>query len=556
MPELSDSIKKKLAALASEFTQKLPDRLERIDAGIRGLREGTAGLDRIQELHIDLHKLSGSGATFGYAELSSIAKNLETVIMEVITKDGFFGQREQGLVDSYYKELTKECESVLPQEILSKISEQAEKAASMKSEDRGDKFLYFLTFGFLDFPEDLETQLGYFGYSVIRRGNLEELGEELKNPGQHIVLIHTDCIENNLCPSEEIEELKTRYSSHVYFIYISAKGDFDTRLDAVRAGSDAFFQEPVDVGRLIYKIDRFTCRHSREPYHILIVDDDPDQVSFHALILQQAGMITSVALDPKQVVKVLVEAKPELVLIDMYMPGCSGLELASIIRQQEAFISIPIVFLSIEKDLDKQFAAIKRGGDDFLVKPIKDEHLIESISSRAERTRSLRYLMERDSLTGLLNHSNLKEQIVREMRRANRTESTVCFAMIDVDHFKTVNDSFGHLTGDRVIKGLAQLLHERLRSTDIIGRYGGEEFGVILLNTSLKDAKRVIDDIRERFSLIKQQSENGEFTVTFSCGIAAYPDFQEPASLSEAADQALYEAKETGRNRVVIRRAG
>ncbi len=227
------------------------------------------------------------------------------------------------------------------------------------------------------------------------------------------------------------------------------------------------------MSRLIDRLDGIMSGIVNQPYHVLIVDDDPEQVSYYALVLQQAGMITSVALDPKQVIKILVEAKPEIILMDIYMPGCSGIELAAIIRQQTAFVSIPIVFLSIETDIKKRLEAMKQGADDFLTKPIHSEHLIASITHRVERTRAVRFFVERDSLTGLLNHNNLMEQLNREITRSTRTGGEICFVMLDLDNFKKVNDTYGHLTGDRVLKGLARVLHERLRSTDIIGRYGG-----------------------------------------------------------------------------------
>jgi diguanylate cyclase (GGDEF)-like protein len=162
--------------------------------------------------------------------------------------------------------------------------------------------------------------------------------------------------------------------------------------------------------------------------------------------------------------------------------------------------------------------------------------------------------MERDSLTGLLNHSNLKEQLNREVMRSKRTGSEICFAMIDVDHFKKVNDTYGHLTGDRVLRGLARLLQERLRATDIIGRYGGEEFAVILLNTDLENAEQIVNEIRDKFSKLTQRVNGSEFHVTFSCGIASFPDYDTTDSLNEAADNALYEAKEKGRNRTILAR--
>jgi diguanylate cyclase (GGDEF)-like protein len=123
--------------------------------------------------------------------------------------------------------------------------------------------------------------------------------------------------------------------------------------------------------------------------------------------------------------------------------------------------------------------------------------------------------------------------------------------MIDLDHFKNVNDTHGHLTGDRVLKNLSRHLQDALRKTDIIGRWGGEEFGVVLFNVDLDGAAKVMDKVRQDFSQMVQDSGSSRFAVTFSCGIAAYPKYDGPASIGEAADRALYLAKERGRNQVV-----
>lgn len=349
-----------------------------------------------------------------------------------------------------------------------------------------------------------------------------------------------------------MKRLKDKYGDVFSILYISDSGDFSLRMAAIRTGADAYFVLPLDIGRLVDKMDSLITNISEPPFHILLIDDDPEQIAYYAFILQQAGMITSVATDPEKVLQILVEAKPEIILMDMYMPVCTGTELAAIIRQQEAFVNIPIIFLSVENNLDKKLEAYRFGADGFLSKPIKPEHLLSIIRTKAERNRNLRFLMERDSLTGLLNHSNLKENITLEILRAKRVNSVLCFAMIDVDHFKNVNDTYGHPVGDRVLKSLARLLQDRLRRTDIIGRYGGEEFGIILLNTDGENAKRVMDEVRENFSRIKHKSDGEAFYVTFSCGIACFPSFTEAKEMNAAADKALYSAKESGRNKTVL----
>jgi diguanylate cyclase (GGDEF)-like protein len=237
--------------------------------------------------------------------------------------------------------------------------------------------------------------------------------------------------------------------------------------------------------------------------------------------------------------------------MDVYMPGCTGIELAAVIRQQSAYLGIPIVYLSAETNLRKQLLAL-RLGDDFLTKPIRPEYLISAVMSRVQRFRALRSLMLRDSLTGLLNHTAFEEYIGREIARVRRQGTPLAVALIDLDHFKTVNDTYGHPTGDRVLKSVARVLQQRLRRTDVIGRYGGEEFAVLFPNTIGRQAQRVVDEVRTTFAQVRHQSDSKEFHVTFSGGVATCPPYNEAARLTEAADQALYAAKEAGRNCVVL----
>ena len=303
---------------------------------------------------------------------------------------------------------------------------------------------------------------------------------------------------------------------------------------------------------LLVKLDDLTNSHPPEPYRVLIVDDEPALGGLYSLVLRQAGMETCEIHDPFTVMAPLVEFRPDLILMDIYMPGCSGTELAAVIRQQEAYVSIPIVFLSVEADVSKQMEAMRRGGDDFLLKPVQPRFLVSAVTTRVSRSRILRNLMMRDSLTGLLNHTKTKEQLAIEVDRVKRLGHSISVAMIDIDHFKNVNDSYGHSTGDRVLRSLSRLLGQRLRQTDVIGRYGGEEFAVIMNGTHAEDAVRVLDEIRESFAQMVHYADGKEFRVTFSAGVAEAPPYADAENISEAADKALYEAKRTGRNRIVL----
>jgi diguanylate cyclase (GGDEF)-like protein len=335
-------------------------------------------------------------------------------------------------------------------------------------------------------------------------------------------------------------------------IVVASHGDLESRLRAARAGAAAYFVNPISTVALIDKLDALAARSIEQPYRILIVDDDPITAGFFAEALHQAHMHTVEVNDPLKVMQPLAEFRPDMILMDLYMPSCSGLDLAAVIRQQEEYVGIPIVFLSAEDNMDTQLEALRLGGDDYLVKPITPDHLISAVTSRVLRSRTLRGFMVRDSLTGLYNHTTTKEHLEIELARARRNQSRLAFAIIDLDRFKLVNDNYGHATGDRVLKSLARLLRERLRRTDIIGRYGGEEFAVVLSGTDGPTAAVVLDQIRAGMMQIRQQADDEFFSVTFSCGIACFSDYPDASKLTEAADKALYVAKRGGRNRVAL----
>jgi len=257
--------------------------------------------------------------------------------------------------------------------------------------------------------------------------------------------------------------------------------------------------------------------------------------------------------DPQQLLKQLADFHPDLVLMDMYLPGCTGDELARIIRQMESFVGLPIVFLSVESDFDRQLSAMGLGGDEFLTKPILPAQLVSVVGSRVRHYRKLRALMVQDSLTGLANHSRLQQALETEVARAVRQKIPLALVMIDIDYFKQVNDRFGHPVGDRVLQGLARFLRQRLRQSDVVARYGGEEFAVVMSNTDGANALMVTERLRSHFATLVHESDNAEsFSVTFSAGVAALTAQSTARALLLAADRNLYSAKERGRNCVVL----
>jgi diguanylate cyclase (GGDEF)-like protein len=238
----------------------------------------------------------------------------------------------------------------------------------------------------------------------------------------------------------------------------------------------------------------------------------------------------------------------------MYKPRFNGVEATRVLRQMAAYKSLPIVYLSGETDVGMQVEALRLGGDQFLIKPFNPVLLAAVVKTKIERFRETQRSTRIDGLTGLLNHTAAKSQLKTMANALTNTASpakSLTVAMIDIDHFKAINDTYGHPVGDQVIRGLAWLLKGRLRTSDMIGRYGGEEFLLALPDGSPDKAREVIDRIREDFASLPHAHPSGALFATFSAGVASFPDFDTGENLTEAADYALLEAKRRGRNRVV-----
>ena len=240
--------------------------------------------------------------------------------------------------------------------------------------------------------------------------------------------------------------------------------------------------------------------------------------------------------------------------MDVLLPGVSGYDLVRSLRQDERYATLPVIILTTRGELDSRIEAARAGGDEHLVKPVSPGLLLSTVVARVERGRFLRLLVERDGLTGLLTHTALLERgraTVARKRREPRRQWVLM--MVDIDRFKAVNDTHGHPAGDQVLVRLSGLLRARLRQADVVGRYGGEEFAVVLEDISGEDAVRLVERLRAEFGAIEHRSREGvTFRVTFSAGLAALEDGESVSAWVHAADRALYAAKEAGRDRVVL----
>ncbi|MBM74690.1 MAG: diguanylate cyclase response regulator [Proteobacteria bacterium] len=537
----------KITALRRRFFTKLPTEINLIGDFI----EERA----YKELREHVHRIKGGCAILGLRELFTQLNILEQIALELercleLDDGEHTGQESQidvqKLLSSNTIELPKLVNAasyrieLLKKEMASILLLEASfkptlnKRTQVSSTQKEFKVLFLCQ----DPGQYLELVdlISLFRYTVIFR---EELSKDCD-----VGFIELDQIKE--------KDKSDLVSGKMPWVAIGKQGTLAERLEAVRLGAQGFVDYNTDETQILKLFDRFCKSMEEEPYRILIYDDDLVVCEYFALHLQRAGMKTKSTSSPKELLDKLSEWGPDLVMLDVHTPICTGVELAGVIRQQDEYLGTPIVFISSTYTEDVEFDAIRVGGDEILYKSTRLDHLIDMVQSRAERARKIRALSEKDSLTGLLNHTRIKARLATEVNRASRMRSSLSFVMIDIDNFKSINDSYGHLVGDQVIQGLARLLNDRFRLSDAVGRYGGEEFAVVMPDCTTENAVRIFEELRIQFSQMRFQSDSQNFMCTFSAGISSYHGFQTPELLNEEADQALYISKKSGRNRVSV----
>ena len=262
--------------------------------------------------------------------------------------------------------------------------------------------------------------------------------------------------------------------------------------------------------------------------------------------------------------KKLLASPVDIILCDLEMPRMDGFKFLGMLKGRPEVSDTPVIILTGNDDRELKIKGLEQGACDFITKPFDPEELvarmrvhlkIKHLQDDLKRSNELLLeLSNTDHLTGLFNRRFLMEALDKEVQRARRKDGQVALLMLDIDHFKRVNDTHGHLQGDVVLQKVALHIQKELRSYDTAARYGGEEFVALLPDTSLKEAFNVADRIRLSVQGMRFAGSLANEQVTVSLGVALFPSpcFDDIDGLLRAADEALYQAKERGRNRVII----
>ncbi len=300
------------------------------------------------------------------------------------------------------------------------------------------------------------------------------------------------------------------------------------------------------------------------PGRILIVDDNAMIRQEIKAVLMKDGTFDQFleAGDGLSAFKMLMEQTPDVVLCDLVMPAFDGLKLLSMKAARAELSQIPVIMLTAEDDLDRKAEILERGASDYVTKPFHEKELVARVRIHHklkklqdelwEKNHQLEMLAVTDVLTSLPNRRHLMKRLEEEVARARRFSQPLSILMMDVDHFKKVNDTWGHAMGDAVLRNMGGFLKTSIRETDLAARYGGEEFTVLLPNTPIDGAAIAAENLRKGFEALSHENDGETIQRTISLGVSCLTpeDPRDQEALLKAADEALYRAKEGGRNRV------
>lgn len=496
-------------------------------------------------LEARLHKLAGSCGTFGFSSIGQAARQLEHEVAKFRALDHI--DRED------LRTLAATVEA-LPSELIEENTVAAEGLAP--SEQASGSLVWVIDRDPL-LASFVARQLTSLGFRVSSAEQLPPTPPPLDDQPDCLLIDH-----NADRPVTEEHPDGVPWATLLagyqgVTIFMGAREDFTSRLNAERAGARGYVVKPLDVPRLASRIAHLLKDSTHAAERVLIVGTDTRSTAALQERLTALDIHVHRAVDPSELLHHVARVSPELVLLDIRSGEVRDDELVGVLRQYLRWASMPIVVLVDDNDPDSLPRVLARGADAVFPRSTSVTTLARVLRAKVHRARERDALIARDGLTGLLKQNAIRDALrgAHESAIASRTPLSV--VMLDVDHFKRINDTHGHAVGDLVISTIASIMREHFRASDALGRYGGEEFTVVLPKCTEDAAFVLLEGLREAFHKVQFVGRDQQFTVSLSAGIASTESFPKlsPDALLEAADTALYAAKAAGRNRVHIARS-
>lgn len=548
-PEMSPedaSLERALAEIRAAYIHTLPTETQALVDLLAEAKANPDDIDSLNKVKSLAHKLRGTAGSYGLLQLSNLFGSVEEMIVEIVRANSKPTIRDWSSLTYYVMEghaLAKSAAEQWPG-----AQSEARQLEAVPRETANARILMVDDDpAFLRLIQEIGNQRLV---NVIPATTIPEAIEAARNFDLDAAIIDANLGEPeiSLQCAAELRNLAGNETLPLAFIS-GGHGQIANRIAAAHAGASLFLEKPIGPDALEAAVQHLVAIRQGTKARVLVVDDDPMFIRQVATVLEFAGMTVQSLTQTAPILQVLEEFRPDVVLLDVMMPGISGYDICRMLKTQPRWQDTPILFITAQSGWETRVATFQAGGDDYLSKPVVSEELLARVKVRVERSRLLRDRADKDAITGLLLRRAFMTELSARMSSAMNNGGIVTIAMIDLDHFKKVNDTNGHLSGDGVLAGIGRLFLRRFRTEDLRGRWGGEEF---ILAFSDEDPDTVCGAIQTALDEFKEipfpAERGGSIHVTFSAGIASFPaDGESPYELIKVADRRLYKAKDSGR---------
>ncbi len=545
-----------LLSFRQKFSKSLPTRVKQIEQVIDQVSREKPDPNLLIEGRRLSHNLKGTSRSCGFDNLGNLAERIEYSLRDMLEVADVNHKQEWGHVDSALLAAKKEVEHVKLQ--FSDYVPTAEELANLNPDAAKAKVLVVSKDGVpkLDGNGQNSVPQHIAGQGIpLEIISAATYSEALDKAGKQqldaaLIEITTDARDTAFQLARELRSMVGYETLPLGFI---SNNDESDKAEATHAGASLFLAKPYRPDSLQKALQHLITIREGGRSRVLIVDDDEDFTDLITSTLGNEGMLVKALNDPTNVLEVLEEYTPDLMLLDVMMPGILGFDVCKKVRGTGRWQDLPIIFLTAQTDLASRLSAFDSGGDDYLPKPVINVELLKRVKVRLDRARMQRERQDRDLLTGLLLRRAFVDHLTALLSESERHKFSFTLCLMDVDHFKKVNDTFGHMAGDRVLAYFGKLLRKRFRVEDLRGRWGGEEFILAFKHERKDTMQKALNRVLEELKKVEFQGDHGEpFYTSFSAGMVDFPDDGNTIhDLVLHADKRLYIAKANGRSQIV-----
>ncbi|GGC67590.1 EAL domain-containing protein [Marinobacter halophilus] len=504
---------------------------------------------KFSEIQSIAHRLAGSGQAYGFRELSQVAIEFEQALEQ--TKSLSVQERASAVacpLDALLVALSQASDDG-----ANKAGFSRSESAELEQNHLPDSVNILLVDDDENFAFKLVDTLESYGYIAHVEQDAAHLERAVTDYEPLALIVDMDFFGHRFAGANQVSLWRQKDGAPLPVIFISRHDSFELRLASVRAGGNHFLHKPLDIPRLIALLRAELNLAPVEPYRVMIVDDDKDLLDLYDSILGGAGYSVTMATNAQDALALLDQSHPELVLIDVNMPGCNGIELGRIIRQHEEFSTIPLLFMSAAANTDIKLACARLANDEFINKPIEPWRLLMMVKSRVVKGRQLRSLdralmapeldAAQDPLTALPKLEGIRRAINSVLQQP--IQGILAVIKMDLRDFHTINNLHGQFFGDQVLQRVAWELGQHVGSNGVLSRESGDEFLIFTKDHSSPEALN--EYVRSLIQVVNKTdpaSEQGAVGLSADVGVAIAKENNISADeLIDQADMALFKAR-------------